>query len=403
MKTYLPLILVVVVLVSGCKESSKIISSNEVETVQPTLQESIPEPLVIDSTFWGRTHMIGTENTSEWIETDFLYREALKELKLMLQGDQELSFKKAVFITENAYFGDQLSEAGFNMEIERLVLLAKLWNSSNPLSGYPHQDSISFSMNRATFQVMTDTIFFGNNEVGNLPYNYDFDDFFGDKDWSKMFVSKLMGTKKGNCHSMPYLYKILAEELGTEAYLSLAPNHVYIKQRSKKAGWYNTELTSKVFPIDAWIMTSGYVSRETILSSIYMDTLSQKQSISLCIADLAQGYKRKQLKDYEPFVLECMELALEYYPNFANGLLLKAETMKDKFENRREKLGAEYPAELFDNPDDKDLFDEMEKTYLKLIKLGYREVPKSTYMQWLSELANNLDKYENKKISNFNK
>jgi len=403
MKTYLPLILIFTTLFIGCKETSKVIKPIETETSQQTIQDTTHEPLVVDSTFWGRTHMIGAENSSEWIETDFLYREALKELKMMLEGYQELSFKKAVFITENAYFGDQLLETGFNKEIERLAALARLWNGSNPLSGYTYRDSVSFSMNRATFQVMTDTIFFSENEIGNLPFNYDFDDFFGDKDWSKMFVSKLMGTRIGNCHSMPYLYKILAEELGTKAYLSLAPNHVYIKQRCKKAGWYNTELTSKVFPVDAWIMTSGYVSRETILSNIYMDTLSQKQSIALCISDLAQGYKRKQGKGYEPFVLECMQLALKYYPNFANGLLLKAETLKDQFENRREKLGAEYPSELFDNPDDKDLFDEMERTYLALIKLGYREVPKSTYMQWLSELADNVDKYENKKISNLNK
>lgn len=61
-------------------------------------------------------------------------------------------------------------------------------------------------------------------------------------------MSKLLDTQKGNCNSMPYLYKILAEELGVDANLALAPNHVYIKHNIKSLGWYNTELTSGIFP-----------------------------------------------------------------------------------------------------------------------------------------------------------
>ena len=84
-----------------------------------------------------------------------------------------------------------------------------------------------------------------------MPYSYDFDDPFGHKDWDNMFVSKLLNTGKGNCHSLPYLYKIIAEELGISAHLALAPNHIYIKHKNEKDGWYNTELTSGIFPIDA--------------------------------------------------------------------------------------------------------------------------------------------------------
>gem|GEM_PF-4659315 len=43
------------------------------------------------------------------------------------------------------------------------------------------------------------------------------------------------------------------------AYLAMAPNHTYIKLRSDKNGWYNTELTSASFPIDSWLMVSGYI------------------------------------------------------------------------------------------------------------------------------------------------
>ena len=46
-----------------------------------------------------------------------------------------------------------------------------------------------------------------------------------------------------NCHSLPYLYKIIMDELGYEWHLALAPNHMYIKTNNKKVGWYN------IFPL----------------------------------------------------------------------------------------------------------------------------------------------------------
>ena len=66
------------------------------------------------------------------------------------------------------------------------------------------------------------------------PFGYDFKDVFGHKTQESLFVSKLLKTRKGNCHSLPYLYKILAEELGVDAHLALAPNHVYIKHKNIK-------------------------------------------------------------------------------------------------------------------------------------------------------------------------
>lgn len=356
-----------------------------------------------DSTVWQRTHLLTNDNPADWINTNLHYASALSELDKMLKGERKTSFKEAVFTTENAYFNNEIESSVYNEIIDDLVGIIEAWMKTNVLTDYPYSDSLHFAKNGAIFKFMTDTVFYLEGTPLHLPFEYDFDDFFGNQDWTKMFVSKLIATGEGNCHSMPYLYKILAEELGTKAYLSYAPNHVYIKQRCKMAGWYNTELTSKVFPVDAWVMTSGYVSKETIMSEIYMDTLSDKQSLAACVIDLAHGYKHKQRIDYQNFVLQCTELALEYYPNYAAALLLKAETLKEIFEIKRNEMGVEYPSEIFHLEEPKAWFEEMEKTYGELVKLGYREVPKDTYLQWLSELANNIDKYENKKITNFSK
>jgi hypothetical protein len=196
---------------------------------------------------------------------------------------------------------------------------------------------------------------------------------------------------------LPYLYKIFAEEVGADAHLALAPNHVYIKVRNQKDGWYNTELTSGVFPVDAWIMASGYIHLSAIRNGLYMDTLSWQQNVALCLIDLAHGYEKKYQNT--EFVMQCAELALQHYPNYANALLLKAETMKRRFEQQMQEYRAEYPKELFDLvPEAKTLFDKMQATYLKVHQLGYRTMPKEMYLSWLAELEQQKEKYTNQNI-----
>jgi len=242
-------------------------------------------------------------------------------------------------------------------------------------------------------QMEEDKIFF------HLPFVYDFDDIWGAYDWSNMFVSKLLQSKKGNCHSLPYLYKILAEEMNTKAYLSIAPNHFYIKGQNKSNGWYNTELTSGIFPNDAWLMASGYIHLDAVMNKMYMEALSDKQSIAICMIDLAKGYERKLgfFANYD-FILKCCDTALKYYPNYINALLYKAEVKKKQFQSLMKIHLAEYPSDIFQFPEAKQLFDEMTALYSKIHDLGYRRMPEEMYLTWLASLIKEREKYENKKI-----
>lgn len=209
-------------------------------------------------------------------------------------------------------------------------------------------------------------------EIINYPYAYNFDDFFGHLDWANMFVSKLLITHKGNCHSMPYLYKILADEQEVPCWLAHAPNHLYIKNLCQKSGWYNTELTSGSFPIDAWITASGYIPLTAIQSGIYMDTLSNRQSIALCMLDLAKGYKRK-IKNYEDgFILRCCDFVLTVHPQNTQAMLFKAETLK-RIYGIQTKLK---------RPTASETYVKMLALYTKLLDMGYREMPESMYLDW---------------------
>jgi hypothetical protein len=238
---------------------------------------------------------------------------------------------------------------------------------------------------------MKDSIFDTQHNLVLKPFAYDFEDSFAETDWSKMFVIKLLSTHTGNCHSLPFLYKILCEEQNTKAYLAYAPNHIYIKQRCKKDGWYNSELTSGMFPIDAWVIASGYVSTQTIKNSLYMDTLSQKQSLAQCLIDLARGYQRKAKDNYFDFVLMCCNTALKYNPHFVEGLLYKAETLKKQYDY--------FSAEAMPSKA-QSIYPDMQTAYVSLAKLGYREIPEEMYTEWINSLEKNKEKYQNKKINN---
>lgn len=321
--------------------------------------------------------------------TTYRYQVALDSLQNLLRDNG--SFEKAVFIAENCYLDNRMFYSHFDQYIHQLVDLTRRWQEANPLRDYPFEDSINFQMNAAVFKTLKDTITFVDGQQKKylfLPFTYDFDDFSGDKNWTNMFVTKLIGTHSGNCHSLPYLYKILADEMGASCWLSLAPNHMYIKNRCKKIGWYNTELTSGCFPIDAWIMASGYLPVKAVQSGIYMDTLSNTAALTLCLVDLAKGYEHK-IHDYsDGFILKCCDLALKYYPVNVQALLLKAETMKRIYEREKDEK----------HIDDKALFGKMEQLYGQLYDLGYREMPENMYKAWLESVMKEKDKYTNKSV-----
>lgn len=335
-----------------------------------------------------------------YINPEIYYTDAFKALKGMLEDKQTISFKRAVFITENAYFENRFDYTKFCDYISGLDTIAKEWTKTNKLKDYNFADSINVLLNAAIFYTLTDTVFNTDKQIINYPYTYDFNDCFAKEEWANMFVIKLILTHKGNCHSLPFLYKIIAEELNAKVWLSYTPNHIYLRNRCKKTGWYSTELTSAIFPSEAWIMTSGYVSVNSIVSGIYMDTLGLKQSVAVCVNDLAKGYQRRFKKADLQFVLSCCDLGLKYYPNFAELLLLKAETLKKVYEYDIAQYGLNaLNSELYSKKI-KYTLNEMEQSYALLAKLDYRELPEEMYLEWMKSLKDNRKKYENKEIIN---
>lgn len=333
---------------------------------------------------------------------DYLYEEAYKSIEAMLNDEMPYSFKKAVFEVENAYKQGTLDTTYYFAAIKTMAQLTKSVIESRTLKDYPHSDREKVEQYAALYTVMKDsiTVNFSEGQGKWSGFTYDFEDIWGDEEWSNMFVSKLLDTHKGNCHSLPYLYKILAEEIGADAHLALAPNHVYIKHRNQKDGWYNTELTSGYFPIDAWIMASGYVHLDGIRNGLYMKALNDKESLALLLIDLAQGFDKRFPENDGTFILQCTEKALAYYPNYINALLLRLETKKMQLQEYAKSKNKEIN-EIMDDPKGKEVWIDLNHQVRAIHEMGYRQMPKEMYLDWLVSLKEDQEKYTNKKITTF--
>lgn len=232
-------------------------------------------------------------------------------------------------------------------------------------------------------------------------FEYDFKDYMGEKDWSKMFVSKLLKTGSGQCHSLPQYYLMLAEAMGAEAYLSFAPNHSYVRFMDDEMQYRNIELTNGMFSTDTSLLESSYIKSEALQSKIYMDNLTKKELLGMAYFDLARGYVRKF--GYDEFVNKVIDKALELYPNGIAPNMEKANVEQVRLLSGLKRLGI--------NPDDKrdieragyfpranELFQQLQEQDKKIDELGYTEMPAYAYESWLAGLKTEKNKQESEAL-----
>lgn len=308
------------------------------------------------------------------------YRDARGVLDNMVKGKSKLNLKKAVFSVENAYFNNHLPYEEFDKQIKqsaRLIRLKMQQKNMNPNDNFA-KNMLIFSFMTDTFTVKDPSI---EKTIVHYPLKYDFDDYRGDNDWSKMFVCKLMRDNSGQCHSLPLMYLILAEELGAKAYLSFAPSHSYIKIKNKKGDWANLELTSGAIISDAGYMDCGYIKSEAIKNRIYLDTIGKERTIASMYFDLANGYIKKY--GYDEFVIQCVDTSLRYFPNDIFALQLKADWHTANLMYVRKQKGNMPVEEFKKDPKANALLTKASKIYQFIDSIGYEQMPEEKYQRWL--------------------
>ncbi len=321
-------------------------------------------------------------------ESEKYFWSTLDSISAMLEGRRPLNFKSSVYQVENAFLENRLDERIFDQQIFEMTRYCRFLQNVHS-HDYHESDSSEFMANAAIYSFLADTIRFAsaNDNFFLTPPNYDFEDPGGNREWTNMFVSKLLATGKGNCHSLPYLYKILADESGTPAWLSLAPNHVFIRSKSVRCGWYNTELTSKSFPDDSWMVASGYIHSNAMRNGMFLDTLSSKEAIALTLADLAMGFRAKYRSGDGRFILQACRLALADFPDCLPARLLEVETEVELLASRCDGNRACEPEE----------WDSVAKKCMEIYRDGYRPVPESLQKKWAEPGAGSRQKESGQK------
>jgi hypothetical protein len=286
----------------------------------------------------------------------------------MLAGQQPANLRRAVFLVENTYLAGQLTYPQFTAELDELV------NVCRRLAGPNASPTRRFM---ALHQLMTDTVRIGydGKPVGqHLPYRYDFADYRGEQDHTKQFVSKLLRTSTGQCHSLPLLYKLLADALQVPTYLSLAPNHSYIQIRGENKALFSYETTNHHFVTDAYYMSTGYVKASALRHRTYLDTLTRPQTLACRVVDLALGYDHRYGPD--EFVKKCAELALRYYPHYAQARMLVYNVALAQFTRAWAAAGKPTPEQARTaHPTLVPLWQEVERSRRAVEELGHEEMP----------------------------
>lgn len=323
--------------------------------------------------------------------TDHFYRTAHKLLD-MLNDKTPLNLKDAVFSVENAYFEGMLDRAKYEELISQMATIARLkaqqdgYNWSNPIT-----------KNIMLYRVMADTmnVKFPMQERAStsFPMQYDFEDFRGEKDRSKLFVTKLLMSHKGQCHSLPLLYLILCETVGAEASLAFSPQHSYIKFKDKQNNWYNLELTQGMMTTDAFIIGSGFITSAAIKHGVYMQPQTKKQVIAQCLADLTTGYIQKY--GYDDFVIQCADSVLTYAPANTTALAIKSNYHGIRLSYVADQIGSP-PLEILEAqyPLVYKMYEERNNVYRMLDEIGFIEMPKDVYETWLNSVNEEKEKRE---------
>jgi hypothetical protein len=329
----------------------------------------------------------------EWMNKTKSYQEAFQIFSKF--NPDSFSISKAVFTVENAFYGNKFKYDVFDNALKQRAELVKqilkrenLSTKNNTALNYGimklYQQPNNFydKKSKQTFSVK--------------PFGYDFEDFRGEKDYTKMFTSKMLSTSKGQCHSMPLTYLMVAEQLGAKAWLSLAPQHSFVQFADNNNNLMNFETTNGNLVSANWMQQSGFINANALKSKTYLDTLSQRQLYARCLSDLLLGYMDKF--GYDDFAEQIRQKVLQVNPNNTTANIIDANIktlMALKKINAAGKPKEEY---LPNFPEAYQAYQNMLAAYEKVDGLGYQDMPKDAYQRWLKSIDNAKKEQENKEI-----
>lgn len=166
---------------------------------------------------------------------------------------------------------------------------------------------------------------------GQNPFQYDFSQEYPENDWHCQLVSRTLKTHRGQCRSLPWAFKLYAEELGAEVYLAHAPRHSFIMYRDEDKlfpeDWVNVEVTAQQYQPTWGIKEHFEITDSAVTAGTYMTPMTDLQTIACQLADLAFSYYHKY-KRYDEFTYKCADESLRFYPKNPNAIIIKMKSLE---------------------------------------------------------------------------
>lgn len=302
----------------------------------------------------------------------YVFENAYRTIEDMLTGKRELDFKTAVFAVENAYYDGKLDSAMFFGDIERISKGVKMTAKSLNTK----MINKDMALNYCIYLFYTRSAPLNNYH----PYEYDLEAITDSDNIETSFVSHLLLTGKGTCHSLPYLYKIIADEVEAKAFIAAAPMHYYIRTQDDKGKWFNFETTTGSFSRDSFYIESFHVNENAIKSGLYMTNLTKEGTLVQCLYDLLNIYEYKTGFYSNFFVRKCCELGLKYH--YADNLhTWEIEDMHYQVNKKAWMKGYTTKKEIVEDSELAPLYWQYREKMAEFIDMGYYEFTSAEYSE----------------------
>ena len=327
----------------------------------------------------------------EFTKESEAYNSALKQLKNMLNGKQKLSVTECYFLIENAYGNCYLSRQEYYSIIKKSTDFIKTYMKEKGLNAHNNED-----VNLAIQKFMGEQLKVspgkdiehptGYKTITHQPFFYDFNDYQGEKDFKNYFLTKCLATGSGQCSSMPAVYLVLAEALGAKAYLTVVPQHSFIKYPDNKKQILNYEPTSNWKLSDKWYQDNFAISSPAMKNRLYLDTLNSRQIVADCLYSLALGYMKKFGVADGKFVRDCIEAAQPQFP-YVNiqGRFIESSMLARMLNASMYYAGLRSYDQINRSKDAMSLYAALQKNEELITALGYTPQPAELYNNLLKE------------------
>jgi hypothetical protein len=326
------------------------------------------------------------ENDTTRYQGHYLYERAYHLIEDMLTDRKMLDFAEAVFAVENCMYDGNLNHSSYMAELERIVVGIKQMATS--VTAPSHDMALNYSI----YLFYTQPCPLNNYN----PYQYDYVSLMENGGLTGGLVTHLLRTGKGTCHSLPYLYKIIAEKVGARAYIANAPLHSYIRHQDVDGKWWNFETTVGGFSRSAFIMDNFHVTENAIRSGLYMTNLTLKETIVQCLYDLLCIYEYKTGFYSNDFVRKCYTLGLQYhYPD--NLHMNRINDLKYQLDKEAWNQGFRSKSEVLKDTLLKLKYDYLQQQKEEFSAMGYHAYTPEEYLQKYQEALYYLQKQKSLK------